>query len=276
MTEAIYTATAEYIVEMEQRPVKHRISVSGVLFRKIYEDSYQNYGAPKITRELWKNGEKIAVKTVSNYMRQMGIKAQWVKPYTQTTIDSDFSTKLHNILNEQFNPEQPDAVWVSDITYIWTFDGFVYLTSVMYLYSRKIIAWILSETLEAIHVVECIEKAKKLRKITQPLIIHTDRGCQYVSGAFCKATSGMVNSYSRKAYPWDNACIESFHALLKREWINRFKIFNYQHAYKLVFEYIETFYNTVRTHSHCEYLSPNQYEEEYYAALNKKAEALAG
>ena len=92
---------------------------------------------------------------------------------------------------------------------------------------------------------------------------HTDRGCQYVSGAFCKATSGMVNSYSRKAYPWDNACIESFHALLKREWINRFKIFNYQHAYKLVFEYIETFYNTVRTHSHCEYLSPNQYEDVY-------------
>ena len=122
MTEAVYTATAEYIVEMEQRPVKHRVSVSGVLKRlgvsrsgynawkkrcpsaaekhrgeikekilKIYEDSHQNYGAPKITRELWKSGEKIAVKTVANYMRQMGIKAQWVKPYTQTTIDSDFS-----------------------------------------------------------------------------------------------------------------------------------------------------------------------------------------
>ena len=88
--------------------------------------------------------------------------------------------------------------------------------------------------------------------------------------------SGMVNSYSRKAYPWDNACIESFHALLKREWINRFKIFNYRHAYKLVFEYIETFYNTVRTHSHCGYLSPDQYEEEYYAVLSEKAEALAG
>ena len=209
MTEAVYTATAEYIVEMEQRPVKHRVSVSGVLKRlgvsrsgynawkkrcpsaaekhrrevkekilKIYEDSHQNYGAPKITRELWKDGEKIAVKTVANYMRQMGIKAQWIKPYTQTTIDSDFSKELHNILNEQFNPEQPDAVWVSDITYIWTFDGFVYLTSIMDLYSRKIIAWVLSETLEASHVVDCIEKAKKIRSITQPLIIHTDRGCQ--------------------------------------------------------------------------------------------------
>ena len=208
MTEAVYTATAEYIVEMEQRPVKHHVSVSRVLkhlgvsrsgynawkkrvpsatekhrgeikqkIRKIYEDSHQNYGAPKITRELWKTGEKIAVKTVANYMRQMGIKAQWVKPYVQTTIDSDFSSKLHNILNEQFNPAQPDAVWVSDITYIWTFDGFVYLTSIMDLYSRKIIAWVLGETLEASHVVECIEKAKKIRRIAHLLIIHTDRGC---------------------------------------------------------------------------------------------------
>ena len=146
----------------------------------------------------------------------------------------------------------------------------------MNLYSRKIIAWVLSETLEAYHVVECIEKAKKIRRITHPLILHTDRGCQYVSDAFRKATEGMVNSYSKKAYPWDNACIESFHALLKREWINRFKIFNYRHAYKLVFEYIETFYNTVRTHSHCGYLSPDQYEKEYYAALDERAEALAG
>ena len=307
MTEAVYTATAEYILEMAQRPVKHRVSVSGVLKRlgvsrsgynawkkrcpsatekhpgevkekilKIYEDSHQNYGAPKITRELWKDGEKIAVKTVANYMRQMGIKAQWIKPYTQTTIDSDFSKELHNILQQQFNPEQPDAVWVSDITYIWTFEGLVYLTSIMDLYSRKIIAWVLNETLGASHVVDCVEKAKRTRSITQPLIIHTDRGCQYVSDAFRQATDGMINSYSKKAYLWDNACIESFHALLKMEWINRFKIFNYRHAYKLVFEYIETFYNTVRSHSHCGYLSPDQYEEKYYAALDEKAEALAG
>ena len=293
--------------EIKSLPVKRQVSVSGILkklgvsrsgynawkkrvpsdtsvrravlkekIQKIYEESHQNYGAPKITAELRKSGEYVSEKTVGNYMRQMGIKAHWVKPYVQTTIDSDFSSRLHNILNEQFNPDQPDAVWVSDITYIWTFDGFVYLTSIMDLYSRKIIAWVLGETLEASHVVECIEKAKKIRRIAHPLIIHTDRGCQYVSDAFRKATEGMVNSYSKKAYPWDNACIESFHALLKREWINRFKIFNYRHAYKLVFEYIETFYNTVRTHSHCGYLSPDQYEKEYYAALDERAEALAG
>ena len=165
-------------------------------------------------------------------------------------------------MNEKFNPEHPDAVWCSDITYIWTYEGFVYLTSIMDLYSRKIISWVLSETLEASHVVKCIEKAKQSRHIENPLIFHCDRGCQYVSEAFHKATEGMIHSYSKKAYPWDNACIESFHALLKREWINRFKIFNYTHAYKLIFEYIETFYNTVRIHSHCGYLSPNEYEEQ--------------
>ncbi|MBS6397560.1 MAG: IS3 family transposase [Clostridiales bacterium] len=277
MTKAIYTATSEYISEVENYPVKHRVSVSGVLrilgvsrsgynawlkhvpskteerrnrikeqIKDIYDESHQNYGAPKITQQLHKQGETTAEKTVGNYMRQMGIRAQWVKPYTVTTIDSDQSCKLKNILNEEFNPESPDAVWVSDITYIWTFEGFVYLTSIMDLFSRKIIAWVLSESLDAAHVVDCVKKAKQSRMVTAPLVFHTDRGCQYVSEAFKNATAGMINSYSKKAYPWDNACIESFHALLKREWINRFKIFNYRHAYRLVFEYIETFYNTVR------------------------------
>ncbi len=86
-----------------------------------------------------------------------------------------------------------------------------------------------------------------------------------------KTTKNIIHSYPKKAYSWDNVCIESFHALLKREWINRFKIFNYTHAHKLIFEYIETFYNTVRIHSHCEYLSLNQYEEEYMKNLEENA-----
>lgn len=300
MTKSVYSATAVYVDEIRSLPEKRRVSVSGILkklgvsrsgyqswkkhvpsdteihreaikekIKDIYDTSLQNYGAPKITKQLHKSGEKIAQKTVGNYMREMGIKAQWVKKYVQTTIDSDFSNNLKNILNEEFNPSHPDAVWCSDITYIWTFEGFVYLTSIMDLYSRKIISWVLSNTLEASHVVECIEKAKATRKIENPLIFHCDRGCQYVSQAFQNATAGMINSYSKKAYPWDNACIESFHALLKREWINRFKIFNYTHAYKLIFEYIETFYNTVRIHSHCGYLSPNQYEEQYLASMEQ-------
>jgi transposase InsO family protein len=235
----------------------------------IYNESHQNYGAPKITMVLQSEGEKISEKTVGNYMRELGIRAQYVKPYTVTTIDSDFSIELKNILDEEFNPSEPNAVWCSDITYIWTYEGFVYLTSIMDLFSRKIIAWELSTTLEAKWVVETINRAKKARRIDKPLVMHSDRGIQYTCSAYMEATEGFINSYSKKAFPWNNACIESFHALIKREWINRFKILDHNHAYRLVFEYIEAFYNTVRIHSHCGYLSPNQYEVNYAKQLVK-------
>ena len=131
--------------------------------KQIHDESKQNYGAPKITKELRKSGETIAERTVSKYMKEMGIHAQWVKPWTTTTRDSDFSIELHNILDEQFNPDRPNAVWCTDITYIWTFDGFVYLTSIMDLFARKIIAWTLSETMEVSCVIDTINKAKERR-----------------------------------------------------------------------------------------------------------------
>ena len=231
--------------------------------QKIYDDSKQNYGAPKIAKKLRDSGETISTRTVGLYMREMGIKAQWVKPWTTTTRDSDFSKELHNILDEQFNPDRPNAVWCTDITYIWTQNGFVYLNCVMDLFARKIIAWTLAETMEVSTVIETIEKAKARRNTDLPLIIHSDRGSQYVSKAWQEATKKMQRSYSHSGYPYDNACIESFHSLIKREWLNRFNITDYRHAYMLVFEYIEAFYNTVRIHSHCDYLSPDEYEKLY-------------
>ena len=218
----------------------------------IYDDSKQNYGAPKITKELQKSGETISERTVGKYMKEMGIHAQWVKPWTTTTRDSDFSKELHNILNEQFNPDRPNAVWCTDITYIWTRDGFVYLTSIM----------------EVSCVINTINKAKERRNTDLPLIIHSDRGSQYVSKAYRNATEKYQLSYSHTGYPYDNACIESFHSLIKREWLNRFAIADYNQAYRLVFEYIETFYNTVRSHSHCDYMSPNDFEKLYMYVAN--------
>ena len=299
MTKVLFEETAAKEVELLEQD-ERRLNVSGVLrklgvsrsgynawknrepskqaihkeelkekIKEIHNDSFQNYGAPKITAILQQNGEIISEKTVGNYMREMGIRAQYIKPYTITTTNSDFDSKLENILDEQFNPSEPDSIWVSDITYIWTYSGFVYLTSIMDLFSRKIIAWVLSETLEAKYVVEAVEKAKGRRNIQNPLVIHTDRGCQYVNDIYINATQNMIRSYSKKAYPWDNACIESFHALIKREWLNRYKIIDYKHAYRLIFEYIETFYNTVRIHSHCDYTSPNDYERKYENKLKE-------
>lgn len=293
MTEALFLETAQQ-EEQRKEQGKRWLNVSGVLkilgvsrsgylnwkkrlpsdrekrkqalmkrILSIYNDSHQNYGSPKITECLRKEGETIAQKTVGNYMRELGIRAQYVKPYMATTIEPDFSCKLKNILNERFDPQEPDAVWCSDITYIWTLEGFVYLTSIMDLYSRKILSWVLSDTLESKWVVEAVEKAKASRNVGKPKILHSDRGTQYVSSDYVKVTEGIQRSDSKKAYPWDNACIESFHSLIKREWLERFKIMNDSHAYRLVFQYIEAFYNTVRIHSHCGYLSPNEYEKNY-------------
>lgn len=301
MTQAIFIETVK-VEEQAVKDKKRRLNVSGVLrilgvsrngyysFKNrkpslgkkrreviedkiidIYDESHQNYGAPKITQKLREMGEKISEKTVGNYMRELGLKAHYIKPYIATTTNSDFSSELKNILDEKFSPSTPNAVWCTDITYIWTYDGFVYLTSVMDLYSRKIISWVLSPTLESKWIVQAINKAKAIRNVKAPLIIHSDRGIQYTCEAYRKATRDMITSYSKKAYPWDNACIESFHALIKREWLNRYKILDYKHAYKLIFEYIETFYNTIRIHSHCGYLSPNEYEDKYYSKNIKNA-----
>jgi len=239
--------------ELRRQRIKERIL-------EIYDLSHQNYGAPKITKILRKEGFQLAERTVGLYMRQLGIRAQWVKPWIATTIDPDFSKKLHNILDEQFNPNRPNAVWCTDITYIYTHEGFAYLTSVMDLFSRKIIAWVLSPSMEARYVVQAINLAKDRRKTDEPLILHSDRGSQYVSQAYRDATVKFQLSYSHKGYPYDNACIESFHSLIKREWLNRFRIESIDRAYTLVFEYIEAFYNTIRIHSHCDYMSPDQFE----------------
>jgi transposase InsO family protein len=241
----------------------------------IYDESKQNYGAPKITKELQKSGEIIAERTVGKYMKQMGIRAQWVKPWTITTRDSDFSKELHNILDEQFNPDRPNAVWCTDITYIWTRDGFVYLTSIMDLFARKIIAWTLSDNMEVACVIATITKAKERRNTDLPLILHSDRGSQYVSKAYREVTERMLLSYSHSGNPYNNACIESFHSLIKREWLNRFTIADYKQAYRLVFEYIETFYNTVRIHSHCNYMSPNDFEKLYFNVSDKGIQKIA-
>lgn len=248
--------------EIRREEIKKKI-------REIYNDSHSIYGAPKITRKLLESGEKISERTVTTYMQQMGIKACYVKHSTVTTISVDFSDRLKNILKRDFNPDCPNAVWCTDITYIWTEEGFVYLSCIMDLYSRKIVAWELSRTLETEYVIMAIRKALFRNSGVRPRIMHTDRGVQYTSDAYKEFNRGTELSYSGKGNPWDNACIESFHALIKREWLNRYDIKGYDHAYTLIFEYIDAFYNTVRIHSHCDYQSPLNYERRYYDGLNE-------
>jgi len=228
---------------------------------QVHEESYQIYGAPKITEILIRTGHQISQRTVSKYMKEEGIKAHYIKPYTITTRDSNFSSRLKNVLKRDFAPTKPDSAWCSDITYIWTQTGFVYLTSIMDLYSRKIIAWELSNSLSVEGIISCINKAKRTRNFTNPIIMHSDRGIQYVSNDYkSNLSSGFILSYSRKGNPWDNACIESFHALIKREWLSKYHFKNIISVRQAVFEYIDVFYNRQRIHSTLVYQTPEQCE----------------
>ena len=193
----------------------------------------------------------------------MGLKACWIKKWHAVPKVKLDSIKLKNLLKQKFNSKRPDAVWRTDITYIWTSEGFMYLSTIMDLFSRKIIDWELSRTMEEEFVIKTVEKAKTERRIKRPLIIHSDRGSHHKADAYIKATEKMKRSYSKVHYPYDNACIESFHSLIKWEWLYRFQIQGYEHCRSLVFEYIETFYNTKRIHSHCGFTSPNEYEAKF-------------
>jgi len=177
MLKKLQLSKSGYYEYLKRKPCKQKIRKARITERikKIYKDSKEIYGAPKITEILKKEGEKISEKYVGNIMRENNIKAHYIKPYTITTKDCDFSNKLKNILNRDFNPKAPNQAWCTDITYIWTADeGFVYLTSIMDLYSRKIIAWTLSKTLEVDEVLKCLETAKKRRKSAKPIVIHAD------------------------------------------------------------------------------------------------------
>lgn len=268
MLKILGVSKSGYYDYLKRKPSDQKIRKSRVKKEiiKTYEESHQNYGAPKIAHILNQKGENISERTVGVYMKEMGIKAQWVKKKTRTTVNSDLCSTLTNVLQRDFAPERPNAAWCTDITYIWTQeDGFVYLTSVMDLYSRRIIAWTLSKTLEVEQVLECIKTARNRRKTDEPVILHSDRGVHFTCSLYSELTQDMKRSYSAKANPWDNACIESFHSLIKREWLGRFRIVNFRHAWRLCFEYIENFYNTKRIHSHCQYNSPRDWELQWKA-----------
>lgn len=236
---------------------------------EIYNESHQIYGAPKITSIFQSRGHVIAEKTVGNYMREEGIKAILVRPYTRTTRDPDFDNKLKNILDRDFNPKGLNAFWVTDITYIYTISGFAYLTSVMDLFSRKIIGWQVSNSLYTEHVLKAIEKAKANRKLTQPVIIHSDRGVQYCSNEYQKLLKKrqITCSMSRKGNCYDNACAETFFSTIKCEMLYHKKYITREEVRRDIFWYIEIFYNRRRRHQALGNISPAEFKRRYYAEV---------
>lgn len=168
MLEKLNASKSGYYDYIKRVPCKQKIrkAVLTSELERIHEESKQIYGVPKITQQLRNEGHVVSERYVDKIMRENGIKAHYIKPYTITTKDCDFSNKLTNVLKRDFNSDKPNAAWCTDIKYIWTIeDGFVYLTSIMDLYSRKIISWTLSKTMDTEVVLKCLEEAKSKRKV---------------------------------------------------------------------------------------------------------------
>ena len=235
-----------------------------------FVNSKKIYGSPRITRELHKKNIKVSRVRVARMMKRAKLRSIVKKKFKVTTDSTHKFPVPENILDRDFKPGILGAVWVSDITYIRTRQGWLYLTTVIDLGDRKIIGWALSMTMKAIDtVIPAFKMAQKTRPITQELIFHSDRGIQYACNEFrCLLEKNplITRSMSRKGNCWDNAVAESFFKSLKTECVYQHKFTDKQQAALIVFEYIETWYNRKRQHSALGYLSP----EEFGRNLNKQ------
>lgn len=233
-----------------------------------YLSSHKRYGAPKIHQDLLAKGYQISEKRVQKLMKQLGIQSIIRKKYRPVWSDKQVSKEYPNLLKQDFQATQANQKWVTDITYIYTLsDGWCYLSSILDLYSRKIIAWRLSRTMETSLVMNTLQDALATRKVTDELFLHSDRGSQYTSKEYNELLEKhqIRHSYSAKGCPYDNSCIESFHATIKKECIyaeTKVGYQDFQTCYKSIFQYIEGFYNSRRRHSKLGYLCPNQFEKQ--------------
>ncbi|WP_431089937.1 IS3 family transposase [Paenibacillus sp. 8b26] len=233
--------------------------------RRIFLDSRRLYGSRKIHKALVQQGVAVSEKTVVRIMKELGLKSRTVKKYKATT-NSKHQLPVHeNLLNQQFVAGAPNEVWMTDITYIPTDEGWLYLASVMDLYSRKIVGFHMDSRMTKELVIQALDQAYRVQRPGEGVLHHSDRGSQYASHEYqAKLVKyHMKGSMSRKGNCYDNACIESFHSVLKKELIYLDHYKTRREAKKQIFEYITCFYNGKRIHSSLGYVSPNQYERLY-------------
>ena len=215
----------------------------------IYFASKQRYGSPRITIELNALGYRISRITVAKYMRELGLRSKLSKKFKVTTDSKHNYLVVENVLDRNFIVAQPSRVWVSDITYIQTKEGFLYLTTIIDLYDRKMIGWSLSNGMNTEQTtLGAWKMAIRNRKVQAGLIFHSDRGIQYANKKFANTIEsyGVIRSMSRKGNCWDNAVAESFFKSLKTELIYGSKLITKEQMELEIFEYIEIWYNKKR------------------------------
>jgi len=240
--------------------------------RSIHAKSRDTFGSPRISEELRKRGLSVSRPRVARLMRRAGIRSILRKKYVITTDSTNTVRRFDNLVDRNFAPGQLGRIWVSDITYIATQQGWSYLTTIIDIGDRKVIGWQLSRSLQAKDtVLPAWRSALATRPLTGSLIFHSDQGVQYGCDAVIDEISKdkrVAQSMSRKGNCWDNAVAESFFKTLKCEWTNRFVYRDHKQAELSVFEYIESFYNTKRSHSSLGYVSPDEYAAQQLTKTN--------
>lgn len=229
----------------------------------IQEKAHYRYGSPRVAVELARRGYRAGHNHVARLMRENGLGARRRRRFRSTTDSGHNYPVAPNILRRRFDIAEPDVAWVSDITYLATSEGWMYLCIIMEVASRKIVGWALEKRMEADLVAEALAMAIVHRRPPRGVIFHSDRGSQYCSRKVRRRLErfGFVQSMSRPGNCWDNALAESFFKTLKNELDGHRAFATREIARMAVFEYIEVFYNRQRLHSALGYLSPAEFEE---------------
>ena len=240
-----------------------------VHIKAIHREYKQRYGSPRMTDELAERGINVNHKRVERLMRTWQIPAVFPKKYRVTTDSDHESPVFETLLNQRFRTEGANKAWVSDITYIWTAEGWCYLAVVVDLFSRRVVGWATSKTLHRRLALRALEMAIRRRRPKPGLICHSDRGSQYASDDYRNllAKHGLCGSMSGKGNCYDNAVAESFFATLKKELVHRMIFLSRSQAHQEIFAFIEGFYNPKRRHSALGNISPIQFENSSRLAL---------
>lgn len=231
--------------------------------KRVHAENLEVYGSPRITSALHTEGASCGRHRVARLMRREGLRGRQRRRFRPRTTDSNHPHPIApNRLTDRPAPTRPDEVWVTDITYVLTVEGWLYLAGVMDLFSRRVVGWATATTLESELVERALQQALHTRQPKSGLIVHSDRGSQYASASFRQllAQHDLHASMSRRANCYDNAAMESFWSTLKLEHLYRHRRLDHQQTHRSIFSYIEGFYNTRRLHSSLGYRTPLDFE----------------
>ena len=246
-----------------QSPRAQQTSRLNRLIENEYAKSRQTYGSIRITRALREGGETVGYNRIARLMRSAGLQGRQKRRYRVRTTDSRHDQPIApNLLAVAPAPTKPDQIWATDITYIETGEGWLYLAGVLDLYSRRLIGWAMGPGMETSLPLAALNMALQQRRPVGQVLHHSDRGCQYASATYRQAlaANGCIASMSRKGNCYDNATMESFWSTLKHELVYRRKFMTRNEATTAIFDYIEGFYNRTRLHSALGFKSPLDYE----------------